>query len=322
MQIRFAGIAIAGILQLSALEAAAQYPVKPIRSVVPFAAGGAADIAARTIAQGLSEAIGQPVIVENRPGADGAIAGEFVAKSAPDGYTLLWGTNSGMLMVPLMRKNPPYQTVADFTPVSFVGKFSFFLVVHAGLPANSVTQLIDYARANPGILNYGTTNSTAIAATAQLMTRGKFDMVHIPYKGEAQAIGDFLNGRFQVMFMGTPSVFAPHAKEGKLRVLATLLDARSPMLPDVPTMVEAGMPPLDIVPWMALFGPAKLPKDIADRLSRGMVATLKRAEIREQLSSRNGFEANGSTPESMDSFLKAQIEVWGKAVRDAGMKPE
>jgi tripartite-type tricarboxylate transporter receptor subunit TctC len=300
--------------------AAAQYPAKPIRLLMPFPAGTTVDTVIRIVAQPLSRVLGQPVLVDNKPGADGAIAAELAAKSVPDGYTLLLASNTSMLGVPILRKNPPYDPLVDFAPVTPLFKFAFFLVVHPSVPAKTPLELIDYARANPGKLNYASGNVSGVLAAAQLVSIGKVEMVHIPYKGEPLAIPDLLDARVHVMF-STGGVTVPLVKEGKLRALATLLPARSSLLPDVPTMAEAGMPQLSIFAWAGLFGPAKMPKDIVERLSREVNAILQRPEVRGQLE-RQGVEPASSTPAEFAAFLKQQLADWGKAAREAGLKPE
>ena len=303
-------------------NAAAQYPAKPVRLIMPFPAGAAADTVSRIIAQLLSQALGQPVLVDNKPGADGAIAAELAAKSAPDGYTLLSAGNTQMLGVPILRKNPPYDPVADFTPITsmFRFTFTFFLVVHPSVPATTLPELIDYVRANPGKLNYASGNIPGILAAAQLKSPGKLDMVHVPYKGEPLAIPDLLSGRVHLMF-GTGAITAPLIREGKLWALATLLPARSSLLPDVPTIAEAGMPQLSVAIWNGLFGPAKMPKEIVERVSLEVNAILKRPEVREQLE-KHGVEPSGSTPGELAASLKEQLVDWGNSAREAGMKPE
>lgn len=313
-------IAAIALVAVAALPAAAQYPSKPIRMIVPFPSGSATDTVARILAASLSQALSQPVIVEDKPGADGAIAGELVAKSAPDGYTLLMATNSPLAAVPLLRKNPPYDPIVDFTPISFVGRYTFYLLVHAGVPAKTLTELLDYARANPDKLNYATGNTTGIVSTGQLLALGGVKMVHVPYKGEPAAITDLVGGRVHVMF-ATPTTALAFIKEGKLRALATTNSKRTAQLPEVPTMAEAGMPRFSIGTWAALFGPAKMPREILDRLNHEVNAAMKRPEVREQLE-RQAFEYAPSTPEEMGAFLKDQIEVWGRAIRESGIKPE
>ncbi len=308
------------VLGVMPLVAAAQYPSKPIRLVLQFPAGGIADAVARIVAQPLSQALGQPVIVENRPGADGAIAGEAVMKAAPDGYTLLLATNSTLSAVPTLRKNPPYDPVTDFTPISMVGRFSFFVFTRADLPAKTLGDLVTYARANPGKLNYGTGNTTSILATAQFNSLAGIDMLQVPYKGDAPATTDLLGGRIDLAIASTVPGLAL-AKEGKIRALATLLARRSSHLPDVPTMAEAGFPKYSVSSWAGIFGPAKLPRPIVERLTREINAILQRPEVKEQLD-RQAFEGEASTPEELGTFVKEQLEVWRRAVREAGIPQE
>jgi tripartite-type tricarboxylate transporter receptor subunit TctC len=244
---RICSLAIAAVLASVVAPAAAQYPNRPIRLIVPFPAAGAADLSARVVAVPLSQALGQPIIVENRPGADGAIAADVVIKAAPDGYTLFYGTNTALCSVPAMRKNPPYNPVTDFTPVSLVGTFGFFLFMHPSVPAQTLAELLSYARANPGKLNYATGNSTSILATARLKINERLEMVEVPYKGDAPATLDLVAGRVHLM-IATPGTAAAFVKEGKLRALVALQPTRSSILPDVPTYVEAGLPPLAITP--------------------------------------------------------------------------
>jgi tripartite-type tricarboxylate transporter receptor subunit TctC len=305
---------------LFALPAAAQYPNRPIRLVVPFPPAGAADLTARAVAQPLSQSLGQPVIVENRPGADGAIAADLVVKAAADGYTLFFGTNTAMCGVPAMRKSPPYNPLTDFTPISLIGSFGFFLFTSATVPAQSLRELIDYARANPGMLNYATGNSTSVLASARLKAQERIEMVEIPYKGDAPATADLVAGRVQLM-IATPGTAVPFVKEGRLRALVTLSPSRSPLLPDVPTNAEAGMSPLAITPWAALFGPAKLPKEIVDRLAHEVAAVVARPEVREQLE-RHAFDAKSSSPEELGLYLKEQVDVWIRTAREVGIVPD
>jgi tripartite-type tricarboxylate transporter receptor subunit TctC len=309
-------------LALAALCAGAhaQYPNKPIRLIVPFPAGGAAELGARIFAQPLGQALGQPVVVEARPGGDGVIAAEAVMRSAPDGYTLLYATNTAFNWVPATRKTPPYDPTADFTPVSLIGYFGFFLFTHPSVPAKSVAELLAYARANPGKLNAGTGNSTSQLLTAQLAALEKLDVVQVPYKGDAPLTVDLLGGRVQMAF-ATPGSAAPQVKEGKLRALAAMFPNRSPLFPDVPTAAEAGLGKLSITPWGGVFGPARMPKDVADRLAREIAGVLQRPEVREGFG-KIAFDPKSSTPDELAALLRFQMVVWRRTAESVGIKPE
>jgi tripartite-type tricarboxylate transporter receptor subunit TctC len=300
--------------------AAAQYPNKPIRLIVPFPPGGAAELGARIYAQPLGQALGQPVVIETKPGADGAIAADATMRAAPDGYTLFYATNTAFSWVPSVRKNPPYDPVADFTPVSLIGQFGFFVFAHPSVPATNMAELIAYIRANPGKLNYGSGNSTSMLSTAQLVQREKLDVVHIPYKGDGPLSIDLLGGRVQFA-IATPGAAAPQVKEGKLRVLATLLPSRNPLLPQAPTMAESGLQGLSITPWGGVFGPKGMPREIADRVSRELIAILRRPEVIEAFG-KLAFEPRGSTPEELDAFNREQLATWRRVVAEVGIKPE
>ena len=296
------------------------YPNKPIRLVLQFPAGGLADAVCRVLAPPLSQQLGQPVIVDNRPGADGAIAGETVVKSAPDGYTLFFGTNSALASVPALRKIPPYDPINDFTPISLIGRFPFFVFVHPSLPAKNLAELIEYARANPGKLNYGTGNTTSIIATAQIALLGNVRMQHIPYKGDAPLMLDLVSGRLHLSIAST-SPGAPLAKEGKLRVLGTLGSRRSVLFPEAPTMAESGFPQYSLVSWGAMFGPAKLPSEIVERLAREFNAAIKRPEVKEALD-KYGYELQGSTSQELTAYVREQVDSWKRGVQDAGIIPD
>ena len=303
-----------------AATAHAQYPARNVRFVVPFPPGGLADYVARVIGQPITQALGQQLLVDNRPGADGAVAGVIVQKAAPDGYTLFFATNSPLSAVPALHKNPPYDPIADFTPISLLGRFTFFLFVNPSLPVRTLGELIEYARTNPGKLNYGTGNTSAIVASAQLKLLARIDMAHVPYKGDAPTTTDMLGNRIQVAFMATVPGLA-QAKEGRLRLLAVLLPQRSALAPDVPTIAEAGMPGISITPWGGVFGPAKLPAPIVERLSKDFRAVLARSEIREQLG-RQGFEAQSSTPAELAAYNKDQLQTWKRVIQEAKITVE
>ena len=301
---------------LCAATAWAQFPSRPVRLIVPFPPGGSADLIARSVAQAMGQGLGQPIIVENRAGADGMIAGEAVMKAAPDGYTLLFATNTAFNAAPMMHKNVPYDPLVDFTPVGGVGSFGFFVFVHDGVPAKTLSQLFDYARANPGKLAYGSGNSTSIVATARLAQQARVNMVHVPYKGDAPMTLDLLAGRIQVAV--ATGTLLPHAKDGKLRILATLLPTRAPLLPDVPTLPEAGAGAMAITSWAGLFGPARMPSAVVERLARELTRALTQPDVREQLE-KLAFAPQFSSPDELGELLRNQLELWRKAGKEAGI---
>jgi tripartite-type tricarboxylate transporter receptor subunit TctC len=313
-------IAALGLLAFGAASVAQDYPNRPIRMLVSFPPGATADATARTFAAPLSQLLGQSIIVENRPGADGVIAADVVRKAAPDGYTLLFATSTAMAAAPTMRKNPPYDPVTDFTPVSTIGTFGFFLFAHQSVPANSFKELLSYIKANPGKLAYGTGNSTGVISMAQLISLQKLDMVHIPYKGDAPAVTDLVAGRVQLMF-AAPASAMPHVQTGRLKVLATLLPKRSARLPDVPTTEEAANLKLTIVPWAGLFGPANMPKEVTDRLARASKDALAQRDTLDKLSA-TAFEGSSSTPEELRTLTKEQLEAWHRTLKQVGIAPE
>ena len=308
------------VLATLAFSSAAQFPSRPVRMVVPFGAGSSTDIVARIIGQPLGQALGQPVVVENKPGADGIIAAQDVARAAPDGHTIFLATNSPLSAAPHLKKNVPYHALNDFTPISFVGNYTFFIVVHPSVGAKTLAELIDFARRNPGKLNYASGNTTSIVSTAMFATLAKVSMTHIPYKTEPPAITDLLSGQIHLMFSSYSTV-APHMREGRVRALVTTLPERSPLVPDVPSIVEAGFPKFPIVPWAGMVGPARVPKEVVERLNRELNAILKRADVRENLA-KQAFASRGSSADELAAYLKDQLEVWGKAIRDAGIQPE
>jgi tripartite-type tricarboxylate transporter receptor subunit TctC len=305
---------------LIAAPAAAQFPGKPIRIVVPFPAGSATDTVARILGQSVSAAVGQPVLVDNKVGADGAIAGAEVVKAPADGYTLLMATNSPMAVAPAMKKVPPYDPVNDFTPITDVGRYTFFLYVYAGAPIKSFQELVAYAKANPGKLNYATGNTTGIVSFAQMNSLTGIDMTHVPYKGEPQGITDLVTGRVHLMW-ATPTTGLAHVKDGKLRAIATNLKTRSGLLPEVPTMAEVGVPQYSVVSWAALYGPAKLPRDIQLRLNKEFHDAMKRPEVVAALD-KQAFPLSPSTPEELGAFTRSQLEAYRAILRAAGVQPE
>jgi len=298
----------------------AQYPNKPIRIVVPFAAGSATDLVARILGNSVSVAVGQPIIVDNKVGADGAIAGVEVAKAAPDGYTLLMATNSPMSVAPAMKKVPPYDPVADFTPITDVGRYTFFIVVHPGVPAKTLAELVQYAKANPGKINYATGNTTGIVSTALLASMAKIDMVHVPYKSEPQAMTDMVGGRVHLMFASSTTAI-PQVRDGKLRALVTTLPKRSQLLPDVPTIGEAGYPEFSIISWAGLFGPAKMPAEVTARLNKEFVAAMGRPDVQAAME-KQAFVLSPSTPERLGAYVKEQLASYRSILSAIGIQPE
>ncbi len=312
-----------GVLTLavfSTLAGAQNWPTKPIRIVLQFPPGGSTDAVARVLAQALTTSLGQPVLVENRPGADGAIAGDFVARAEPDGHTFFLASNTPMMQVPLLKKNPPYDPIKSFTPVSLVGRYVYVLVAQPSLPVQNAAELLAYARNNPGKLNYGSYSGVTNLMFTRIKSEAKVDMNLIPYKGEGPTITDILGGHVQLTY-ATPTSTLPHIRDGKLKPLAVLLPARSSLLPQVPTVAEAGLPTLTAGTWAALYGPAKLPPEIATRMSRELNAAMARPDVRDRIE-KQGFDLSGSTPAELGSFMVEQLQAWAKAFSDAGMQPE
>ena len=310
------------VLALLVVSAAAeaQFPAKPIRVVVPFPAGSATDTITRVLAQSVSQSIGQTVVVENKAGADGAIAAAEVAKAAPDGHTLLMATNSPMSAVPAMKRNPPYDPVADFTPITDVGRYTFFIVVHPSVPAKTLKELIDHARANPGKVNYATGNTTGIVSTAFFASLAKIDLVHVPYKGEPQALTDLVAGRVQLMFCSSGTSM-PQIREGRLRPIVTTLAKRTHLLPELPTIAEAGMPEFSITSWAGLFGPAKMPAAVVERLNKEFVAAMARSDVQAAME-KQAFALSPSSPRELAAFVKEQMESYRRILRAAGVEPD
>ena len=318
---RFPQAALALLLLALAAPALSQtYPSKSIRFIVGFPPGGSADPTTRIVGQALSEQLGQPVVVGNRPGADSAIAAEQVAKMAADGYTLMFASNSAMTAAVALRKNPTYDPLKDFTPISMVGRATVFFYVHPEVPAKTLKEFIAHAKANPGKLVYGTGNPLSILYGQQLMSATGMQMLHVPYKGEGPLNPDILAGRVHSSFLSTGSAVS-NAKDGRLRPLAVLLERRSPLLPEVPTITEAGVPEVTVRQWAGIFGPPNLPKDIVARLNKEVNAALQRPDVIAKLQSY-GYSPEGSTPERLVEVNRADLELWRKLVKEAGIPLE
>ena len=308
-------LAAALVVTLSA--SAQNYPAKPIRFIVGFPPGGSADPTARIIGAALSEQLGQPVVVENRPGADSAIGAQYVAKQEPDGYTLFFGSNSAMTAAVALKKEPLYDPLKDFTPLGLVGRATFFFDIHPDVPAKSLQEFIAYARKNPGKLNYGTGNPLTILSMVQFMNAAGVRMVHVPYKGEGPLTPDLIAGRVHCTFLSNPAGIQL-AREGRLRTLAVLADKRSGLMPDVPTVAEAGLPQVTVRQWAGVYGPAKLAREIVERLNRELNAVVKRPEVVEKMQSY-GYAAEGSTPERQLEINREDLALWRKLIAEAGL---
>ena len=304
----------------SGIAQAQQYPSKPVRVIIHFPAGGSTDLVTRVLAQALTESMGQPFVVENRTGADGAIAASAVMQSPADGHTLFIATNTAIAQVPYMKKNPPYDPLKDFTPISLVGRYTFLLVVTPSLGVSNFQEFIAYAKKNPGKINFSTYSGASQLAYAQIVKTAGVDMLRVPYKGEAPSVVDMLGGQIHAVF-ATPTSSLPHIRDGKLRALATTLPQRWPLLPQVPTMVESGMPPINVEFFAAMYGPAGLSPAIAQRVSKELNAIIARPAIREQID-KQGFALAGTTPEELRAFTQRQLGAWAQGFKEAGINPE
>lgn len=310
-----------GVLVLAAPVAAqGQYPSKPIRIVIPFGPGSSTDAIIRILAEPVSAALGQPIVIDAKPGGDGAISAMEVARAAPDGYTLLVGSGSPMAAVPYLRKNPPYDPLRDFTPITDIGRYTVFMYVNSNVPAKTLSEFIAYAKANPGKLSYATGNASGIVAFAQLNALAGIEMLPVPYKSAPPAMLDLVAGRVDAM-MDPPTTGLPYVKDGRLRALVTTLDRRSPLLPDVPTIHEAGVPEFTISNWMGLVGPAGMSRDIVNRLNREFANALKRPDVVAALD-KQAFLPRPSTPEQFGDFIKEQMGSYATQLKRAGIQPD
>ena len=306
-------------LLTAGLVSAQTYPARQVRIVVPFPPGGTSDILARTIGARLGEPLGQPVVVENRPGAGGNIAADYVAKAAPDGYTLLMGTSSLAISQSLYKKLA-YDLVKDFAPITQAVNYTNLLVVHPSAGVSSVAELLALARAKPGALSYGTAgNGTPPHMTGELFKAyTTVNILHIPYKGGAPAIADLLAGQIPMMFDNVPPLL-PHVRSGRIKALAVTSLARIQVLPDVPTLHELGLKDFDAVGWNGLLAPAATPREVINRLHAEVVRVLRIPEVRDQLTSQ-GADVVGNSPEEFAAWIRAEIKKWADVVRVSGAK--
>lgn len=304
---------------LAAAATAQPYPTRPVRIVIPQAAGGAVDVVARPIAQRLSEAWGQQVIVDNRPGANGIIGLEAVAKSKPDGYTLGAAFTSSLTINPHVYKTLPYDALRDFVPIAQVVTNTITLVVHPYLPVRSPKELVALGRSRPGELAYGSAgvgNMTHLAAELLRQETG-LKMVHVPYKGDTPAVTELISGQVALIFATAPSV-AAHIQSGRLRLLATCGQKRALAYPDTPTMIESGFPNVVVTGWWGLIAPAATPPDLVQKVARDLVQHALTPELRERLRAL-GAEPAGTSPEQFAAFIKAELTKWERVAKTAGI---
>ncbi|MCD0504631.1 Bug family tripartite tricarboxylate transporter substrate binding protein [Bordetella petrii] len=313
-------VAMAGAALAATAPAQAAYPEKPISLVVPFPAGSGTDAVGRIFAAELGNILGQQVVVENKPGANATIAANYVARAKPDGYTLFVTTNTSHSAAPFLMKNVPYDPVKDFTPIARGGNLPFILVVNPKRPYKSVQELVDYARKNPGRVTYATGNSTGIVAGGTLARRASIDILHVPYKGTPQALTDLVGGQVDFMFTDLASGL-PFVQSGQLRALAVSTAERSTIVPDLPSMREAGVADFDLNSWNGYFGPAGLPPEIVAKLNAAINQIVSNPDVRKRLAAL-GFDAFSGTPESFATFVSEQRDLWGKLIKDAGIQQQ
>jgi tripartite-type tricarboxylate transporter receptor subunit TctC len=313
--------AVAAALLAAPLHAQ-DYPVRPIRLLVPLAPGGLGDTFARTLSQHFAPRLGQPVLVENRPGANQTIALDLTAKAAPDGYTIQQSTQSGLVHATVMRKSLPYDPLADFTQIGLMFTTPMYLLVHPSQPARNLQEFVALAKSQPKKLNYASIGVGSVHHLAMelLMSRTGIDLVHVPYKGSDQAMPDIYSGRVQAMFQG-PTSSLPAMKSGKLRALGISALERNRAVPDVPTISEQGIAGFKMDSWFGLTGPAKLPRAIVMRLNAEANQLVRTPEVIEKFAS-SYLDYLPGTPEQMTELVRAEIPMWIKVVRQAGIEPE
>jgi tripartite-type tricarboxylate transporter receptor subunit TctC len=308
------GVVLAGV------AAAQAYPVKPVRIVVPFAAGGGVDVTARILAQGLTERLGQTVFVENRTGASGIIGTEFVAKSAPDGYTLLVGTQTTQAVVPAMYKTS-YDGARDFTPMIVIATSPLMIVVHPSLPVKSVKDLIALAKARPGQLTFGAASGGTPHMAGELFKlTAKVDLLFVPYKGEGPAVSDAMGGQISMVFSNLPVVL-PLARTGRLRGIAVTSAQRVSTAAEFPTVAESGLPGFEANTWFGCLAPAGTPADIINKLNAESARALNAPAVKERMAGMGLFVV-ANKPEEFAELLRKEIPRWAKVVKDSGVKPQ
>jgi tripartite-type tricarboxylate transporter receptor subunit TctC len=307
-------------LALGASAAFAQYPTKPVRLIVPFPPGGAVDYYARTVQNRLAETLGQPIVIENRAGASGMVGAELVAKSPPDGYTVLVGNIASLAMNVGIYAKMPYDPVKDLTPIMRTVAVDYAMVVHPSVPARTVAEFVAYAKANPGKLSYGSAGSGSAPhlSTELLKQRAGIDIVHIPFKGGGPMVTDLLGGQIQMVIADQANLM-PHVKAGKLRALAVGTLVRSANYPDLPTIAESGYPGFEARAWQGIAGPAGLPPDIVRQLQAAIAKVMAMPEVRARLV-EGGLDPIVTTPEEFGEFIRAEIAKWSKVAKDVGAR--
>jgi tripartite-type tricarboxylate transporter receptor subunit TctC len=311
-------LAVAATAALFTLPAMAQYPIKPIRIIVPFGAGGPSDLLARMTGQKLTEAWGQQVLIDNRPGANGVLGSELAAKSAPDGYTLLMGTNGTHGMNASLYPKLPYDTIKDFAPITRIGLAPFVLVAHPSLPARSVKELIQLARARPGEITAASGGSPSQLAAELFKRTARIDVVVVPYKGNAPAVSAVISGEVSLVFGGIAQS-APQVKAGRLRALGVASQHRSPVMPEVPTVSESGLPGFEASAWYGLLAPGATPRAIVERINVEVVRIVQSAEVAKRLRGE-AFELPLDTPDQFAAVIRTEIAKWANVVKEAGIR--
>ena len=314
---------IAAVLALLAGFSYGQtFPERPVRIIVPLTPGGSPDTIARALAQGLQSVWTQPVVVENKPGGSQNIGADAVAKSAPDGYTWLLAPDNVFATNPYLMKQP-FDPLADFTPVTEVGRIAFLLVLHPSVPANNVHELVAYARVHPGELDYGSSGNGSPQHLGAILLQQLtgIRMNHVPYKGAAPAISDLLPGRIQV-WIGASNTLLPHIREGKLRLLGSTAPERFAVLGDVPTIAEAGVPGYALDPWLGMFVPAKTPPEIVKRIHAEIVRILNGGDLKSRLGAQGIVLTTNASPAEFAQFVRHEHDRWGKIIQEAGIKSE
>jgi tripartite-type tricarboxylate transporter receptor subunit TctC len=319
MRLYLVAAAAAALLFGHAVFAATDYPTRPITIVNPFGAGSASDTLDRIIGDKLGPALGQPIVVEDRPGADGALSAQYVHHQPADGYTLLMATNSPLSADPFIH-TVDYDAVKDFVPITRVGSFTLMLVVNPKLPIHSVKELVDYAKANPGKLTFASGNTAGIVGGYTLAKWAGINIVHVPYKTTGPALEDIMAGRVSMMFADFTTAM-PHVQSGALRLLAISRIKRSKLYPDLPTMDEAGIKGFNLDAWAGLVAPAGTPPDVIAKLNGALRKVIDSPDVQAKFKNI-GFEGFSSTPEELGDYIKTELAAWKKMVEDAGIKPD